>query len=242
MPNAYLIAATPRTGSSLLCEGLAASGVAGFPREYCSAEDTATWCDYAGCTSHFAYFERFVEQGRSENGVFGAKLMWLQFLTWGGDARRYRGCTGETLDIIRSLIGPFAVVRLSREDRLRQAVSFVRAGLTGQWSRRRTDMEGPAQWPVYDADEIRSIARLIDSHEDSWEVAMQAFDGPIFRTTYEALESDYRGTVSDVLTFLELKPIRSIPDPVLTRQADGMTDKWVARARADLTACPQEQS
>lgn len=238
MARAYLIATTPRTGSSLLCEGLIASGVAGFPEEYSSAEDPGTWRDYARCSSHMEYFGRYVQRGRSHNGVFAAKLMWLQFLTWGADARRYLGSNDETPDIIRSLIGPYSIVRLSREDRLRQAVSFVRAGLTGEWSRRRTDVHGPAPWPVYDANEIRSIMELIDCHEHSWEAVLQTFDGPVFRVNYEALERDYRGTVKDVLTFLGLEATRSIPDPVLTRQADDMTEEWVARAGADLnTPC-----
>jgi len=234
MASAYLIATTPRTGSSLLCEGLSASGVAGFPEEYCSAEDSATWRDYAGCSSHIEYFDRYVQRGRSRNGVFGAKLMWLQFLTWGGDARRYLGATGATPDIVRSLTGPYSVVRLSRNDRLRQAVSFVRAGLTSEWARRKTDRDCPADWPAYDADLIRSMMELIDRHEHSWDAMLQTFDGPVFRITYEALERDYRGTVKDVLTFLGLKATRAIPDPVLTRQADDTTEDWVDRARADL--------
>jgi len=35
----YLVCASPRSGTELLCRGLAATGVAGCPREYFLAED-----------------------------------------------------------------------------------------------------------------------------------------------------------------------------------------------------------
>jgi trehalose 2-sulfotransferase len=234
MAEAYVIATTPRTGSYLLCEGLIASRVAGFPEEYAGPEDTATWRDYARCSSHIEYFGGYVERGRSPNGVFGAKLMWLQFVSWGQDARRYLGCHDATPDIVRALIGPYSVVRLIREDRVRQAVSWVRARETGQWSRRATDTDPPAGLPAYDAHRIRSAVALIERHEISWDAVLQTFDAPVLRVAYEALESDYHGTVNDVLGFLGLEASTSIPDPVLVRQADEVTEGWVARARADL--------
>jgi hypothetical protein len=42
----YLVCASPRSGTELLCRGLAATGVAGCPREYFLAEDPAKLPDY----------------------------------------------------------------------------------------------------------------------------------------------------------------------------------------------------
>jgi LPS sulfotransferase NodH len=42
----YLVCASPRSGTELLCRCLAATGVAGCPREYFLAEDPAKLPDY----------------------------------------------------------------------------------------------------------------------------------------------------------------------------------------------------
>src|SRR6266576_2925028 len=43
-PNiSYIICATPRSGSSLLCEALTNTGVAGKPKEYFGAHEQIVW-------------------------------------------------------------------------------------------------------------------------------------------------------------------------------------------------------
>ena len=42
----YLVCASPRSGTELLCRGLAATGVAGRPQEYFLAEDPAKLPDW----------------------------------------------------------------------------------------------------------------------------------------------------------------------------------------------------
>ena len=42
----YLVCASQRSGTELLCRGLAATGVAGRPREYFLAEDPAKLPDW----------------------------------------------------------------------------------------------------------------------------------------------------------------------------------------------------
>ena len=47
LPKAgYLVCASPRSGTELLCRGLAATGVAGRPQEYFLAEDPAKLPDW----------------------------------------------------------------------------------------------------------------------------------------------------------------------------------------------------
>jgi LPS sulfotransferase NodH len=102
----YLVCATPRSGSTLLCEALTNTGLAGYPKEYFEAlKETGlprSPRDYFKKTSNpellalignysrgdtarllltdFAsyadYLARVLEEGTTANGVFGAKLMW----------------------------------------------------------------------------------------------------------------------------------------------------------------------
>ena len=88
LPTAsYLVCASQRSGTELLCRGLAATGVAGCPREYFLAEDPARlpgWGfweegpfaaghDVSGKESYLALVYRL---GSTPNGVFGAKIHW----------------------------------------------------------------------------------------------------------------------------------------------------------------------
>jgi LPS sulfotransferase NodH len=106
--TSYLVCATPRSGSTLLCEALKATGVAGCPEEYFEALPTTgarrqprdyleglddpeafTLIGTGDPHEHPAYsllhvkryadhLERVRTWGTTPNGVFGAKLMWSQ--------------------------------------------------------------------------------------------------------------------------------------------------------------------
>ncbi len=102
----YLVCATPRSGSTLLCELLKDTGVAGRPEEYFEArsdtglpphpgdylenlprtgvgirDDTTPprapgHSSLLGLNSYRDHLTRAFELGSTPNGVFGAKLMW----------------------------------------------------------------------------------------------------------------------------------------------------------------------
>jgi LPS sulfotransferase NodH len=83
----YLVCASPRSGTELLCRGLAATGVAGRPREYFLAEDPAKLPDWrfweegpyaAGhdVSDRESYLTLVYRLGSTPNGMFGAKIHW----------------------------------------------------------------------------------------------------------------------------------------------------------------------
>src|SRR5262245_28053120 len=74
----YFICTTPRTGSSLLCEALEFTRIAGVPREYFEAVYEKDWCARLGITSDHEYLEKLATAGMTANGVFGAKVHWHQ--------------------------------------------------------------------------------------------------------------------------------------------------------------------
>src|SRR3954453_20564103 len=101
MSLTYLVCATERSGSTLLCESLAATGLAGCPAEYFEAlretglprqprEYFATLEDPSRggrlpeidvdeerrAIGGEALLEHAHREGTTDNGVFGAKMMW----------------------------------------------------------------------------------------------------------------------------------------------------------------------
>ena len=80
--KAYLIFATPRSGSYLLCEHLTATGRAGHPDEYLSRR----WRTHAAdrgidpLADVHGYLRLVVDDFAGANSVFGLKLMWQHFV------------------------------------------------------------------------------------------------------------------------------------------------------------------
>src|SRR5579875_3648135 len=102
----YIVCSTPRSGSTLLCELLKSTGVAGRPEEYFEARaatglpphpgeyleglpptgagvraddtppDPAPYSDLRDMKDYAAHLERSRRLGTTDNGVFGTKLMW----------------------------------------------------------------------------------------------------------------------------------------------------------------------
>ena len=79
----YVICGTPRTRSTFLCALLKSTGVAGIPESYFREPDEPTWATQWGITrtgdetfSAADYVRAAFNAGRTENGIFGVRVMW----------------------------------------------------------------------------------------------------------------------------------------------------------------------
>jgi LPS sulfotransferase NodH len=73
--RAYLICTTPRSGSTLLCRYLTATGCAGVPDEYLFEKTLPRFYGKHGVSDFPSYFRALLENETTPNGVFGLKLM-----------------------------------------------------------------------------------------------------------------------------------------------------------------------
>ena len=227
----YIIATGPRSGSWLLCELLERTGFAGRPGEYACRADEATWRDHYRYASHLHYFFDYPRLSRTSNGVFGTKLHYPQWQCLRDDVRRYVG-RADTMEWLDGLAGPLRIVRLRRRDTVRQAVSLARAQQTGEWSRRFGDC-APGQ-PKYDAEAIRTAYDRVRMQDAGWEQELRSCGIPVIRIDYEDLAADPAASLRSVLGFLDLPAPADVVRPRLQRQADEVSEEWVARARAEL--------
>jgi LPS sulfotransferase NodH len=234
----YIIAATPRTGSWLLCDCLRQTGVAGRPAEYGIRNDEATWRGFYGFSSHRAYFDQLIPLHVTPNGVFGLKLMWWQLAGLADDARHYGNAGPGGLNAVTELVGPCSVIWVRRRNRLRQAISWVRARQTQRWS---VQPQGPAMRarpdePSYDREAIASALGDIEQQESRWDELLADEAADVLPVFYEDFCADVGNELARILDFLGLEcdlsmnPVR----PRLQRQADSCTETWVRRAHADL--------
>ena len=238
----YLVCATERSGSTLLCELLAGTGVAGRPEEFFEFL-TATgrprqpreyFDDDPAIAARLppllapvpqpTWRERLddaLARGTTPNGVFGAKMMWAyldDFLAHGDP---------------EEALGPLRWVHVDREDTLSQAISLWRAIQTSEW--RAEDDGGDDAEPVFDAGAISHLKRRLEEHARNWRGWFAERGIEPLEIGYEAFSADPHGTVRRVLAHLDLPTDVPIPDPPMRRQSDGLSREWADRYREEAS-------
>ena len=228
----YVICSTPRSGSNFLCELLQRTEVAGRPDEY-------FWNPPAGherwaVSEYRAYVEGIQQAGTTPNGVFGIKLMWAYF---GEVVARLGALTGQAdaspPEVLAAVFPNLKYVWLTRRDKVRQAISWHRALTTQRW--RSTDTVGEdAPEPTFDFETIGALVGVATVDDGAWREFFDRHGIEPLTIVYEDLEQDPEQACRRVLDFLQLSA--SAPSPAQDwrhqRQADALTDEWVARYHA----------
>jgi len=245
--RAYFVCATPRSGSTLLCRSLAETGVAGRPEEFFErlrhsglprepreyfppdadpkllALLPGTRMGDPAAAELARELPRYLAEGTTPNGVFGAKLMWGYF----GDllARLEAGRDDGRGALHAAFGGEPAFVHVSRRDKVAQAVSLWRAVQTRAWS---ADDDANGVTPVYDARGIGLLRDQLIAQDAAWEAWFAGQGVAPLRIDYETFASDYAASIRRVLEHLGLGAA-DIPPPPTRRQGDARSDRWVGR-------------
>jgi LPS sulfotransferase NodH len=217
--RSYVICSMQRSGTELLSHMLAGTMLAGVPHEYLRQDLMARLKESWGIELETLddYLRELTLRKTSPNGVFGLKALWNQYLM----------AVGEDRDPTE-LLPNASFVHLRREDRVRQAVSWTKALKTGSWL--SVIPEERAE-PEFDRAQIERIVRRIEEGEAGWERVFERYGITPFRLTYEELATDPAAKAREVLEFtgVELPADFDVQQPVLKRQADTLSDEWVAR-------------
>ncbi len=242
----YLILATPRSGSTLLGQGLQATGLAGDPKEF-FGHRMAFWMQRWGAPTLTTYAARLTQARATPNGVFGAKLLYRQLLHLEHVARDDPALADLPLpEILAQLFPNLHLVWVSREDKVRQAISWFKARQTGVWGqdqaqptvklgaawRRGDELLVPGEL-VFDYDGITTLFRQAEA-EDAAIGRFFADTGIVpFKVNYEEFSARYEETVFDLLHWMgvEVPAGLTLPNPRTVKLADDRTDEWVARVR-----------
>src|SRR5690349_4449256 len=186
--NAYIVCSTQRSGSTYLCRLLASTGVAGNPQEFFEARaetgspphpgyflaglprtgagirddlrptDAPAYSDLRLVDGWEAHLQRTFELGTTDNGVFGAKLMWNQLPDLEQHAAALPGLAGLAgPELIDTLFGHPSYIWMRRLDKVRQAISMWRALQTRTWRLEHPDADGESPMLQYSFDGIEHL-------------------------------------------------------------------------------------
>jgi trehalose 2-sulfotransferase len=271
----YLVCATPRSGSTLLCHALDQTGVAGHPEEYFEALHRSGLPrrphEYFDPDRHANIVERLafrempdgkaqpnplwhpdtydqylawaLEQGTTSNGVFGAKLMWGYL---GDFAELLRGIEGMGARPLPDLLGRafpgLRYIQITRENKIRQAVSLWKAVQTQAWKREAGDQADSSVELVFSFRAINYLVRLLTAHDASWDAYFLGLGYEPLKLTYEELAQSTDEVIHRVLEHLGIPaPEKPVIQARLSVQADEVSEDWVRRIDEHLRALEEPE-
>jgi trehalose 2-sulfotransferase len=281
-PNrSYLVCATPRSGSTLVCHALQETGVAGKPEEYFEAlrhsgrprrpeeyflgvEDQSIR-DHLGERSvgsdppprsplwsraaYDRYLEWAFEAGATDNGIFGAKLMWGylgEFVSLLRNIPKYRDVP--LAQLLPTVFPDLTFVRVVRANKVRQAVSLWKAVQTATW---REDQASAELGSVEEDGSGQSYRSFIEEHrpqlrfhyraidhlleqllieEAAWDAFFEHSEIEPILVLYENFAADYETSTLHLLERLGLSCPEGFEfEPRMKKQSDRINDDWTRR-------------
>src|SRR5215213_2162899 len=283
--RSYLVCATPRSGSTLVCHALEETAVAGRPEEYFEAlrhsgrprrpeeyflgvEDQSIR-DHLGERSvgskpqprsplwsraaYDRYLEWAFETGTTDNGVFGAKLMWGYFGEFVSLLRNIPACRDVPLaELLPTVFPDLTFVRVVRANKVRQAVSLWKAVQTATWREDQAtakaasveqvspNEDGSSPYRSFLEDhrpQLRfhypAISHLLDQilvEESRWDSFFEHCRVKPVLVLYENFAADYETSTLNLLDRLDLSPPDGFGfEPRMKRQSDRINDDWTRR-------------
>jgi trehalose 2-sulfotransferase len=254
------VCATQRSGSTLFCELLKGTEVAGVPDEFFEVlrstglprqprqyfesdqvQDIAARLpsldpgrpEQAG---EFAgWFAYAIHRGTTPNGVFSSKMMWNYFDDFRVRVRELAGMEGLTFNLALDRIFPnLSIVFVRRRDKVAQAVSLWRAIQTQKW-RQAEDSRVQDPEAQYDYRAIKHLVEELHRWDARWEDWFHATGRQPVRVIYEEFLEARAATLGRVLDALRIPPRQLTADGrgVMRRQADVVSQDWVDRFRQE---------
>jgi trehalose 2-sulfotransferase len=241
-----LLCATHRTGSNVLEQYLKASQVAGRPREYYSpdlAKDFAKQKQLPDPEQSFiAYHRAILERWTTSNGIFAAKIMWRhvqaihdQVAVDPAGIAYARGTPWETITALHP--APM-VVHVTRRDKVRQAISMLRAKQSGLFSTVHLDkgVKQATNPGEYDFHLLHYHVEKFAKEDAAWVALFREHGVPVQTIVFEEFVKDPQTQTVALLEALGLpEPTEWYWPAVLIRpQSDPASIEWAQRYQEDL--------
>ncbi|HET8755371.1 MAG TPA: Stf0 family sulfotransferase [Solirubrobacteraceae bacterium] len=258
MSVSYLVCATPRSGSTLLCETLRTTGVAGNPLEFFEArpetgvprgpldylaglDDAEALALVAGAPppeappySDLRGCEDYDEHlARVRAAGTTPNGVFGAKIMWAHlvDLGRQLG-SDDLAALVDERFDRPRFVWVRRRDAVRQAVSLWRALQTQSW---RAENEPAAGEPQYSYAALRHLVELLTTNDSAWEQFLAGRDH-VLTLTYEEIASDIGDAVARTLAHIGVTLPRLDALPTLRRQADERSAEWAEAYARDAVA------
>lgn len=230
----YIIASTPRCGSTLLSSLLWETGVLGAPAEYWNfhkrARPVATgikMMERLEASSPSDYLTKLLACRTTSNGVFGSKAHFIHFEE---AIRRFPAMLDR--------LAPITFIHIDREDRVAQAVSLAKLVQHGGGWRERPGQtrQRPAAAVPYDRDVIATCLQKLEEQRTGWLKWFDANSVEPIKVEYEKLAADRTTVITGIKAKLGVNHDESqeVRFKTIERQSDGTNREWVTRFKNEM--------
>ena len=233
-----MLCASPRSGSTLLCDLLSRTGDAGAPASYLRPASIARYAtEWRVAVAAETWDERYLrairEHSAGASGCPALRIMWSDMPAVLDRLKAIDPARASDKARIRHLLGVEHFVYLRRADLVAQAVSLVLADQTGLWHKNvdgsvRELAPGGGE-PVYDQDRIATELQNLEGEADGWEAWFESQSISPVRLAYEDLAADPAKALQDVMHAVGRPVRRPTPDPGTARLATHLNDEWASR-------------
>jgi trehalose 2-sulfotransferase len=214
LERGYVICGYARTGSTLLAHALRSTDKLGNPQEYFNplAISVAQGEKYPSDAA--SQFDEIARRGTTENGVYGLKVFCDQF-----DALQGFDWVGKLPSV--------AFIHLERRDTLGQAISWVRALHSGQWTAGQTQHTEPK----YNEQAITDTLMRFAYDRARWQMFFARNGIEPLWLVYEDMVHVLPHTVTTIADLVGVQNVTYQPRErdVMRLQRDAINDDWRAR-------------
>lgn len=250
MFDGYIICGTPRTGSTLLCDLLASTQKLGNPDSFYGRKFISWWAAQwklpnRDTTSesefNIAYLNSAIRVGKGGTDIFGLRLMRENLDELSAILDQIFPRLPSDKARFEKAFGTLLYIHLSRDDKLAQAVSLVKAQQTGLWhiGPDGTEIErlAPPQEPHYDFDRIRQEVCELETYDAAWHAWFAAQEIVPLCIGYERLATHPAATLTRICEALGVQaPNAEDVKPGVAKLSDATSLDWMRRYRLDLEA------
>ena len=215
----------------------------GDPKEYLSPTRSTALYQRGDVKSDPAanypgYIDELLRTTRTDNGVFGVKIMWkhLQKLPRNMDIPCAMQDHKHLARAVRTVFGRSYFLWSRREDKAKQAISFVKAKQTGFFTHQQGAQGERAPDKArleFDFDAIHALVQRFEDEEAHWEKFFRLGRIRPLVVTYEDIASDYSGQVEKALRHVGVwdKSCEIQPPRRNQKLADQTSAEWLERYR-----------
>lgn len=195
----YCILSTPRSGSTMFCDALTSTGLAGFPREH--LREPSLTLEQHGNFDSSRYIKAIKSLHTTPNSVFGTKLI-SHFI------KRYLVASNNQLNPVQYFD---KFIYLVRQDKAAQAVSLFMAQKSGVWKINKAEKLSSYREKINnksvtqeDLQQVHKLhGRLIQEEKFIEDLCQQNNIEPLV-VSYEDLTTDLYSNVERVLHYLDI--------------------------------------
>ena len=216
--RSYVIASTPRSGSTLLGKLLANTNLAGVPHEYLHDKHSKDYLSRWNIEKNIEHYIKELYKFRtSENNIFGIKIHYHQL-------KNFNLVDTDLLSILHSP----KFIFIKRKNKIEQAISFAKALQTKQWAIENNEKSKEA---IYIYKEIELALSQLHKEEKQWEDFFKDNNIEYFTLFYEDFTSDLNAWIRKILNYLEIDhtKLTKIQKSSLQKMANKSSKEWYER-------------